>query len=238
MDQVAIQVTPRKGRFFTKLLGFLTILISVTWALVEFLIPDPIIYFYSIWRPEYVLVLLSTLIFTLSISIYIWTYLKNKYLFFIASFFIYTLSSFSYFVIGREYYSADLTDGSPTVTLDSGSLYYRGIEFEHVNCDRKADTVACNFIVHNKRSQADVNLSKWKIVMQDGAIFTDYNIYRGGQKSKYSNIRLDLPQGANAEIKVVFYEIPAKYLEILSLGFTVNNRQSFSFKNLKVKSSE
>lgn len=234
MDQsLETQIGPKKRSLITKTLGFLTLLITVTWALVEFLIPDPIIYFYSIWRPEYVLLLLTALIFMLSISVYIWSYLKNKYLFFIASFFIYILSSFSYFVIGREYYSTDLVDGAPAVTLEKGSLYYRGIEFEHVNCDRKADTVACNFIVHNKRSQTDVDLRTWKIVMIDGAIFTDYKIYRGGQKSRHSSIYLDLPQGANAEIQVVFYEVPAKYSEILSLGFGVKN-ENFSFKDLKV----
>lgn len=230
----AVQQAKNKTRGLTKFVGFLTLLISIVWALIEFLVPDPIVYFYSIWRPEYVLVLLSALIFMLSISVYIWTYLKNKYLFFLASFFIYILSSFSYFVIGREYYSADFADGAPSVTLDKGSLYYRGIEFEHVNCDRKADTVACNFIVHNKRSQTNVDLGRWKVVMQDGAIFTDYNIFRADQRSRYNSISLDLPQGANAEIKVVFYEIPSKYSEILNLGFKVNNRQGFSFKNLKV----
>lgn len=236
MDQsISVEQVKNKPRRLTKFLGFLTILISVVWALIEFLVPDPIVYFYTIWRPEYVLILLSSLIFMLSISVYIWTYLKNKYLFFVASFFIYILSSFSYFVIGREYYSADFADGAPSVTLEKGSLFYRGIEFEHLNCDRKADTVACDFIVHNKRSQTDIDLGHWKVVMQDGAIFTDYKIYRGGQKSKYSSVKLDLPQGANAKINVVFYEVPSKYSEILNLGFEVNNRQSFSFKNLEIK---
>ncbi|MBN2885010.1 hypothetical protein JXE04_03740 [Patescibacteria group bacterium] len=181
---------------------------------------------------------MTALIFTLSLSLYIWTYLKNKYLFFIASFFIYTLSSFSYFVIGREYYSADFTQGTPSVTLDKGSLYYRGVEFEHVNCDRKADTIACDFMVNNVRGETWLNLDNWKMVMEDGAIFTDYRVSRAEQKNQRRDIDLDLPQGAKARINVVFYSVPSRYQEILSLGFRVDGRnyeaENFSFKNLKV----
>lgn len=237
MEQVvAAQPDKKKTSWLTKFVGFITILISITWALIEYLLPDPLVYFYTIWRPEYVLILFSALIFMLSISIYVWTYLKNKYLFFLASFVIYIVSSFSYFVIGREYYSADITEGAPSVTLEKGSLYYRGVEFEHKNCDRKADTVACSFIVHNNRNQTKVSLSGWKTVMKDGAIFTDYKAYRGGQEaSKYSGLKLDLPQGANAEISVVFYEVPSKYSEILNIGFKVSGRKELNFKNINIK---
>lgn len=231
------QEPAKKKRFIGKFLGFLTISITILWALVEYLLPDPIVYFYSIWRPEYVLILMSALVFTLSLSIYIWAYLKNKYLFFIASFFIYILSSFSYFVIGREYYSADFGGDTPSVTLNQGSLYFRGVEFEHIECERKADTIGCDFMVINNRSHASLSMNSWKMVMEDGAIFTDYRLSRASQSTKRNYINLDLPQGAKAKIKVVFYEVPTRYNKILSLGLEVNNsgnRQDFSFKNLNV----
>lgn len=236
MTQAAVaSPEQRKSGFFKKFFGFITLLITIIWALIEYLLPDPLIYFYSIWRPEYVLVLVTALVFMFSMSIFVWTYLKNKYLFFIAAFTIYIFSSFAFFVIGREYYSASYMEGAPSVTLEKGSLYYRGIEFEHVDCDRKGDTVACNFIVHNSRNQAEVSLAGWKVVMKDGAIFTDYKAYRGGQESsRFSGLRLDLPQGASAEISIVFYEVPSKYAEILNIGFSVSGRKELNFKNINI----
>lgn len=227
----------KKKSFIGRFLGFLTISITVLWALVEYLLPDPIVYFYSIWRPEYVLILMSAIVLTLSLSIYIWTYLKNKYLFFIASFFIYILSSFSYFIIGREYYSSDFGKDTPAVTLEKGSLYFRGVEFEHIVCNRKADTIGCDFMIINNRNPTKMNMNNWKIVMEDGAIFNDYSLSRANQVTKRNYIDIDLPQGARAQIKVVFYEIPTSYNKILSLGLKVSSsgkKQNFSFKNLDV----
>lgn len=215
----------------SKFLGFTTALLGVVWALLQYFIPDPMIYLYSLWRPEYVLALIGLLITIFSVSLFIYSYLKNKIFFFSACLLIYCVSSFSFFIMGREYYDPNIADGLPKITLENGSLFHRGIEFSHQMCDRVGDTIACNIKVINKRGQAEISTRGWKIVMQDGAVFDDFKAFRAGQKMRYG--KLDLPQGVEAKMRVIFYNVPFDYSEILKLGFRTNNVE-FGFKNITI----
>ncbi|ATC94730.1 hypothetical protein [Pseudoalteromonas tunicata] len=221
----------KSNNLITRFFGVITLLIGFSWAMLQYFVPDPLIYFYSLWRPEYVLIFIALLVTVFSVGLYVYSYMKNRYLFFAASFFIYTISSFVFFIMGREYYDPNLSDGVPKTTLEKGSLYHRGIEFSHRICDRQGDTVSCNIKVINKRGQAEVNTGQWKLVMQDGAIFKDYDALIAGQEMRYGQI--DLPQGVEADINIIFYNVPLKYDQILKLGFRTNNTD-FGFKNIKV----
>ena len=220
-----------KRHFSSSILGAITAILGIGWAILQYIFPDPMIYLYSIWRPEYVLIFISTFIALLSVALFIWSYLKNKFLFFLTALLIYTGSSFFFFIMGKVYFSPEFTDGLPKVTANTGSIYYRGIEFAHQFCDRKADTLSCNLIVSNRRGQASVNPKSWRLVMKDGAVFKDHIVFLGGQKQQNYRTQLDLPQGVEAQIQVVFYEIPNKYTKILKLGFDVNN-EKFGFKDI------
>lgn len=218
-------------KYATKVLTGISAILAILWAILEYVFPDPLIYFYSIWKPEYVIVLFTIFISLIYFLVFIWTYIKSKVLFFLSAFFLYFLASFSFFILGKEYQDPTFSDGMPAVTAESGSVYYRGIEFEHNDCSRKGESIACTVDVLNARSQKRVKVDSWRLVMKDGAVFKDLEIFRGGQKQRYSSSNLDLPQGAEAEIKVVFYGVPKKYNEILKLGFEVQN-QEFGFKSI------
>lgn len=233
IDSAAVSPPPQKSSFSRKVLAFFAALIAILWGIFEYVFPDPIIYLYSIWRPEYVLIFVSMLMFSMAVSLFIWSYLKNKYLFFFTTLLAYIASCFAFFIIGKEYHSPEFTDGQPKVTAETGSIYYRGIEFAHKTCDREADTVMCRFVVANKRGQKEVRADDWRLVMRDGSVFKQFDTFRGGQKMEYG-LRLDLPQGVKAEVEVVFYEVPFKYTEILKLGFEVGN-DKFGFKNIEIK---
>jgi len=220
-------------RFTTKILTGVSALLALLWAVLEYIFPDPLIYFYSIWKPEYVIVLFTIFISLIYFSVFIWTYIKNKILFFLSAFFLYFLVSFSFFILGKEYQDPTFSDGMPTITAESGSVYYRGIEFEHNDCSRKGESIACTVEVLNARSQKRVEVDSWRLVMKDGAIFRDAEVYRGGQKQRYRSTDLDLPQGAQAKLDVVFYGVPQKYEDILKLGFEVQN-QEFGFKSISI----
>tara|TARA_B100000678_G_C17895288_1_gene377066 strand:- start:340 stop:552 length:213 start_codon:yes stop_codon:yes gene_type:complete len=69
--------------------------------------------------------------------------------------------------------------------------------------------------------------------MKDGAVFNDVELFRGGQKQRWSSASLDLPQGAEAKLEVVFYGVAQKYSDILKLGFEVQN-QEFGFKSISI----
>jgi len=217
--------------FATKILTGISALLAILWAVLEYIFPDPLIYFYSIWKPEYVIVLFTIFISLVYFSVFIWTYIKNKVLFFLSAFSLYFLVSFSFFILGKEYQDPTFSDGLPTVTAESGSVYYRGIEFEHIDCNRKGESIACTVDVLNARSQKRVKVDSWRLVMKDGAVFKDVEMFRGGQKQRYRSVHLDLPQGAEAELEVVFYGVPQKYNDILKLGFEVQN-QEFGFKSI------
>ncbi|MGQ7298833.1 hypothetical protein [Marinobacter nauticus] len=217
----------------TKTLTGITALIAVLWAILEYIFPDPLIYFYSIWKPEYVIVLFTIFVSLIYFSIFIWTYLKNKVLFFISAFLLYFLTSFAFFILGKEYQDPTFSDGMPTVTAESGSVYYRGIEFEHNNCSREGESIACTIEVFNARSQKRVSVNSWRLVMKDGAVFNDVELFRGGQKQRWNSANLDLPQGAEAKLEVVFYGVAQKYSDILKLGFEVQN-QEFGFKSISI----
>jgi hypothetical protein len=219
-----------------KILGMVALLLSVTFAILQYVFPDPIIYLYSLWRPEYILVLISLLISLLAFGAFIWTYLKNKYLFFITCLLLYVITAFSFFTMGREYYKPQFSDGQPKITAENGSVYYRGVEFSHQFCDRMADTVSCNLHIINKRGQAELRADSWRLVMKDGAVFKDYKALRGGQPMD-SYGRLDLPQGVEANIQVIFYNVPIKYVDILKLGFKAD-RDKFGFKHLSINAEQ
>lgn len=223
----------RSKGFAAKILTGISALLAILWAILEYIFPNPLIYFYSIWKPEYVIVLFTIFISLIYFSVFIWTYIKNKALFFVSAFFLYFLASFSFFILGKEYQDPTFSDGMPTVTAESGSVYYRGIEFEHDACNRKGESIACTIAVFNARSQKRVQVNSWRLVMKDGAVFRDVELYRGGQKQRYSSANLDLPQGAQAELEVVFYGVPQKYDGILKLGFEAQN-QEFGFKSISI----
>lgn len=229
MTETTSTTNSKVKNFATKILTGISALLAILWAVLEYIFPDPLIYFYSIWKPVYVIVLFTIFISLVYFSVFIWTYIKNKVLFFLSAFSLYFLVSFSFFILGKEYQDPTFSDGLSTVTAESGSVYYRGIEFEHIDCNRKGESIACTVDVLNARSQKRVKVDSWRLVMKDGAVFKDVEMFRGGQKQRYRSVHLDLPQGAEAELEIVFYGVPQKYNDILKLGFEVQN-QEFGFK--------
>ncbi|MCV2883350.1 hypothetical protein OE749_01395 [Aestuariibacter sp. AA17] len=216
------------------ILSFVVGILGVLWAVVQYVFPDPLTYLYGVIRPEYVLVLIGALVFFFAIAILVSSYLKNKITFFITSPLVFIASCFTFFLIGMEYNSPDFTEGLPRVTAQHGSLYHKGVEFAHRACQREADTISCYVVVKNRRGQRRVDADSWRLVMKDGAIFNDYDMYRGGQKVERYGRNLDLPQGVEARVKVVFYGVDLHYGHILKLGFEASNKE-LGFKNIGIQ---
>lgn len=227
----------RTERAVQKVLAVMVALISLVTSLIAYVFPDPMAYLYTIVRPEYVLILASALVVLLSTSLFIATYLKSRVLFFAVSPLVYLLSGFAFFLIGTEYNRPNLTKGLPKVTSQNGSIYHRGIEFKHQICNRIADTVSCTVLVKNRRGQQNVSAGQWRIVMKNGAVFNDVNVFRGGQKMKPYRNGLDLPQDVEARLEVVFYKVPVEFEEILKLGFKVGGEE-LGFKNIYIDNTE
>lgn len=224
-----------RNKLTTTVLAVTTGIIGVLWAVVNFLFPDPLVYFYGIWRPEYVLLISSAFIFLCAMSLFIWSYLKSKYLFFPIAFFVYVGSNFSFFIMGKEFYNAGYTDGRPNTTSHQGSLYHKGVEFSHRKCSREADSVICDLEVYNRRQHQKLSLGSFKLIMKDGAVYKDVDIFRGGQKVGTWN-NLELPTGINAKVKVEFMEVDVLHHSILNLRFNVDNKE-YSFNNIEIAQS-
>lgn len=78
-----------------------------------------------------------------------------------------------------------------------------------------------------------MNTSRWTIVMEDGALFEEYDMYRGGQKIR-SRDDIVLPTGVNAQLEVVFYNVSEKYDRILTLSFRLND-ENMSFNQVSLR---
>ncbi|WNZ58047.1 hypothetical protein QT397_12155 [Microbulbifer sp. MKSA007] len=223
----------RRKFFAAKILSVLSALVAVLWALTQYLFPEPMIYLYGIWRPEYYVAFMAIVIVCTSLSLCIWSYLKNRYLFGVVLVLAYSISCFSFFILGKEYHSPDFVAGLPKTTSEGGAVYLQGVEIHHNNCVRQGGTVQCRMTVTNRRSRQKVRLSSWRLIMKDGAVFKEYEAFRGGQEVR-GMVYLELPRGSEAELEIVFFEVPENYTEILNLGFKAGSKE-FGFKNINVR---
>ncbi|WP_444944511.1 hypothetical protein ACJJIK_06250 [Microbulbifer sp. ZKSA006] len=223
----------RRRLLAAKILGVLSALIALLWALIQYLFPDPMIYLSGIWRPEYFVAFMAIVIVCTSLSLCIWSYLKNRYLFAVVVVLAYSISCFSFFLLGKEYHSPDFVAGLPKTTSEGGVVYLQGVEIQHDHCARQGGTVQCRMTVTNRRSAQKIRFSSWRLVMKDGAVFKEYEAFRGGQAVR-GMVYLELPRGAEAELEVVFFDVPEQYTEILNLGFRAGSKE-FGFKNILIR---
>ena len=237
-DSSVVPTSPNKAggiisRIGRKIGAAITAVLAGVWALIQYFIPDPMVYLHGLWDPKFQSVFMAAAILGLSIISVVWAYQKHRVLFVITGVFVYLLSSYSFFQLGGAYYNPSFGEETTITKGIMGSVYHKGIEFVFQECDRKADTVACRIKVQNVRAQQEAKVSDWKIVMEDGAVYTDAQAYRGKQEMG-RRIDLDLPRGANAHIEIVFFGIPSSYENILKLGFEVD-RKELSYKNLTIE---
>ncbi|WP_157953974.1 hypothetical protein [Microbulbifer sp. A4B17] len=69
--------------------------------------------------------------------------------------------------------------------------------------------------------------------MKDGAVFKECEAFGGGQEVK-GVAYLELPQGSEADLEIVFFEVPEQYGEVLNLGFKAGSKE-FGFKNIVIR---
>ncbi len=225
--------TSRALSIFTKTVTIGFGLIAIMWGAIQYLFPNPIVYLSGILRIEYLFVFFSVFIFVLSSTLFIWSYLRHKVIFFVVSFFVYSLSCFAFFILGKEFYNPDLGKGVAYHTAEEGTLHFKGAEVDLRECTMRRDIVSCYISLKNDKHRQKMNTSRWTIVMEDGALFEEYDMYRGGQKIR-SRDDIVLPTGVNAQLEVVFYNVSEKYDRILTLSFRLND-ENMSFNQVSLR---